>query len=321
VSWWGGALAAGVLVVTLVTAWPSTPATSHAAELRSSRLVAAAGPAPAVPPAPSGWTITDQRVVSDGRWRYYLLARPAHRRPGDLPLVVVLHGRDMTPAGIEARTGFLGLVGPALVAFPAGVDESWDAGYCCGAAQRAGVDDVAFIKSVIRQIGATEPAGRTHRVYLVGYSNGGRMAYRLACADPGAFSGVAAVEAVAVSTCSRVRPVPLIEVASTGDPLLTIPAGGLPKHIAGHVETTVSALVGHWRQLEGCAATATFTTHPGLQTTEWSHCDGPGRVALAIYQGGSHRWPVGGPGTPSATQVIWDFFQHHPSGSGSGRPT
>ena len=122
-------------------------------------------------------------------------------------------------------------------------------------------------------------------MYLVGYSNGGRMAYRLACADPGAFSGVAAVEAVAVSSCSQVRPVPLIEVASTGDPLLTIPASGRPKHIAGHVETTVTALVRDWRQLEGCTPASTTTAYPSLRTTQWSHCDGQGRVALAVYQG------------------------------------
>ena len=152
--------------------------------------------------------------------------------------------------------------------------------------------------SVIGQLRAALPPARTHPVYLVGYSNGGRMAYRLACADPGAFSGVAAVEAVAVSTCSQVRPVPLIEVASTGDPLLTIPAGSRPKHIAGHVEPTVTALVQHWRQFEGCTAVSTSTAYPTLRSTEWSPCAGQGRVALAIYQGGSHRWPAGGPAPP-----------------------
>ena len=241
----------------------------------------------------------------------------------DLPLLVVLAGRDMTPAAIEQRTGFLGLVGPAVVAYPAGIGESWNAGYCCGAAQRAGVDDVAFIESVIRQILAGEPPAPSHPVYLVGYSNGGRMAYRLACADPGAFSGVAAVEAVAVSSCSQVQPVPLIEVASTGDPLLTIPASGRPKHIAGHVETTVSALVRDWRQLEGCTPASTTTSYPSLRTTQWSHCDGQGRVALAVYQGGSHHWPAGKPGTPSASQLIWDFFQHRSSdpAPAAGAPT
>ena len=297
-------------MLSTVIVWPSTPATSRPAVLRSIRVSGGDGLAPVVPPAPSGWTITDRRVASQGRWRYYLLARPADSRPADLPVVVVLPGRDMTPAGIEARTGFLGLIGPALIAFPAGVGESWNAGYCCGAAQRAGVDDVAFLERVIGQLRAALPPARTHHVYLVGYSNGGRMAYRLACADPGAFSGVAAVEAVAVSTCSRVRPVPLIEVASTGDPLLTIPAGSRPKHIAGHVEPTVTALIQHWRQLEGCTAVSTSTAYPTLRSTEWSPCAGQGRVALAIYQGGSHRWPAGGPGTPSATQLIWDFFQH-----------
>jgi polyhydroxybutyrate depolymerase len=317
-------LAALVLILSVVTllliapdVWrPPTPAASRPAPLGSPPLAATDRLAPTVPSAPLGWTITAERLVSDGRWRYYLLARPAHSASRDLPLVVVLDGRDMTPAEIEQRTGFLGLVGPALVAYPAGFGQSWNAGYCCGAAHRAGIDDVAFLEGVIGQILATEPPAGTHHVYLVGYSNGGRMAYRLACSDPGVFSGVAAVEAVAVSTCSQVRPVPLIEVASSGDPLLTIPAGGHPKHIAGHVEPTVSALVQSWRQLEGCAPSSTTTAYPALQITQWAHCDAPGRVALAVYQGGSHRWPGGGPATPSASRVIWDFFQHRdPSGA------
>jgi polyhydroxybutyrate depolymerase len=326
---WGRTTRASiVLVVIVVTALliapdgarSPSPASGRPALLRSARVTPADRRAPTVPPAPSGWTITAKRLVSDGRWRYYLLARPAHPATRDLPVVVILHGRDMTPAGIEQRTGFLGLVGPALVAYPAGFDQSWNAGYCCGAAHRAGIDDVAFLENVIAQILATEPPAPTHPVYLVGYSNGGRMAYQLACSDPGAFSGVAAVEAVAVSTCNQVRPVPLIEVASSGDPLLTIPASGHPKHIAGHVEPTVTALVRNWRQLEGCAPASTPTTYPALQITEWSHCDAPGRVALAVYQGGSHHWPAGGAATPSASQLIWDFFQH-PAPESASAPT
>lgn len=41
------------------------------------------------------------------------------------------------------------------------------------------------------------------------------MALDMACAGPGAFAGVAAVEAVAVSSYLRTVPVPLMEIAYT----------------------------------------------------------------------------------------------------------
>ena len=267
-----------------------------------------------VPPAPAGWTITAQHLTSEGRTRAYLVARPTASSPAapPLPILMVLHGRMLTPAGTERITGFLPLVGRAVVVYPAGYDESWDAGYCCGGARRAGIDDVAFLRSVIRRVVASQPGTSAHDVYLVGYSNGGRMAYRMACADPGAFAGVAAVEAVAVSSCARTIPAPLIEVVSRGDPLLTIDAGAPPKHIAGRSEETVAALMSQWRRLEGCPPGATAAVAGDVTTTRWTGCRRGSRVVLAVYGGGSHAWPRGGGPTPSAQQLISTFFQLGP---------
>jgi polyhydroxybutyrate depolymerase len=248
--------------------------------------------------------------MSAGLERYYLLARPADTPTVGLPVVMVLHGRNMTPAAIEQRTGFQGVVSDALIVYPAGIDKSWNAGYCCGGAHRSGVDDVAFLEAVIRQVVASDSSAAAPPIYLVGYSNGGRMAYQMACSDPRAFSSVAVVEAVAVSACAGHHSVPLLEVVSTGDPLLSILSTSPPKHIAGHAETTVTSQVEHWRTLEGCSAASSSATYSKLQTTQWSSCPGNGRVAFAVYKGGSHAWPAGGPRTPSATELIWAFFHN-----------
>jgi polyhydroxybutyrate depolymerase len=279
-----------------------------------------AGAVAAVPPAPAGWSITAHELTSGGRRRAFLVARPTVAPRGPRPILMVLQGRMLTPASIERITGFLARVGPAVVVYPAGYDQSWNAGYCCGGAHRAAVNDVAFLKSVVRTVVATQPGTSAHDVYLVGYSNGGRMAYRMACADPRAFAGVAAVEAVAVAPCSGRRTVPLIEVASTGDPLVTIRAGAPPRHIAGHTEETVAALVAHWRALEGCRSDTADTVSGDLSTTEWASCRGGSRIELAVYAGGSHAWPRGGPGTPSAEDLIWAFFRSvSPPAAADGR--
>lgn len=265
---------------------------------------------PAIPPVFSlpGWTIRKVNLTEGTRLRYYLVARPATVSAARLPVLLVLPGRDMTPATIARASGFLHLVGQAVVVFPAGFANSWNAGYCCGVAHLAGVNDVAFLENVVRSVLSREPGTSSGDVYIAGFSNGGRMALDMACADPRAFKGVAAVEAVAVSSCSHTSPVPLLDIASTADPLLTIGLDARPKHIAGHTEITVQAMIDHWRAIEGCSLRGERNVYPVMTYTMWPHCSSGSRVALAVYDGGPHVWPRGGPGSPPAQTVIWDFF-------------
>jgi polyhydroxybutyrate depolymerase len=214
----------------------------------------------------------------------------------------------MTPALIERVTRFSSVTGPAVLVYPAGVDLSWNAGYCCGRAHALAVNDVAFLEATIAQVLRSDPAAWARRVYLVGYSNGGRMAFRMACADPGAFAGVAAVEAVPVSACTDPGPVPIIEVASSGDPLLTIPQFGAPKHIAGRAEVTVGQVISQWQGIDGCSGAPATTRYAQAVTTRWAACRPGARMEKAEYFGGTHAWPGGQPGTPAAQGMIWSFF-------------
>jgi polyhydroxybutyrate depolymerase len=258
-------------------------------------------------PSPGMWVSTWRHIRIHGLQRSYLLVTPTRVTQSRLPVVVVLHGRDMTPALIEAESRFSSVTGPAVLVYPAGFDRSWNAGYCCGGAHALAVNDVAFLQATIAQVLRSDPAA-SRRVYLVGYSNGGRMAFRMACADPGAFAGVAAVEAVPVSACTDPVPVPIIEVASSGDPLLTIPQSGTPKHIAGHAEVTVGQLIRQWRAIDGCPEAAATTRYGQAVTMRWADCRPGARMEMVEYYGGSHAWPNGQPGTPAAQQMIWSFF-------------
>jgi polyhydroxybutyrate depolymerase len=258
---------------------------------------------------PAGWVATNHTIRVEGRNRGYLLVRPAAVAGDALPVVVVLHGRGMTPACIERVTRLARVTGPAILVFPAGYGRSWNAGACCGAAHHDGVNDVAFLAAVARQVIADQPDAAAHRVYLVGYSNGGRLAYRVACVDPGTFAGVAAVEAVPVAACAHTDPVPIMMmVASREDPLLTIPQGAPPKVINGYVEPTVAATVETWRKLDGCPAPPTTFSRGDATVTTWLDCRGAARVGFVLYPGGSHAWPEAGPGRPSAQSLVWAFF-------------
>lgn len=131
--------------------------------------------------------VPDTRVVmQDGR-AYVLHVPPALRRDPRLsrgsPVMLVLHGLDSNPADAAASTGLSRLADrdDALVAYPEGVRDSFNAGYCCGPAVVHQVDDVSFLARVVQDL-RRRGAGR---VSVVGFSNGGMMAYRLACERPG----------------------------------------------------------------------------------------------------------------------------------------
>lgn len=128
----------------------------------------------------------DTRVVLDSGRAYVLHVPPAqleHPRSGDgRPVMVVVHGLDSNPDDAAKTTGFDALSDRdgVLVAYPEGVRDSYNAGLCCGPASRSRIDDVAFLAEVVADL-RRRGAGR---VSVVGFSNGGMMAYRFACERP-----------------------------------------------------------------------------------------------------------------------------------------
>lgn len=266
---------------------------------------------------PNGWVTSVHRFGVNGVTRSYLLVRPGATGLAKLPVVVVLHGRNETPAAIESITHTPSVTGPAILVFPAGYGRSWDAGGCCGVAFRNDVNDIAFLTQTIHRVLASQPDAAPGRVYMLGFSNGGRMAYRVACADPGLLAGIAAVEAVPGDHCKATTPLPVMVVASSHDPLLALSNTSRPKVMQGYVEPSVQTTVAEWRNIDGCS-TAGAQSLTGVATVDtWSHCKGAGRVAYVLYPGGGHSWPQGAlttdvrAGTPSAGDVLWAWLQRN----------
>jgi polyhydroxybutyrate depolymerase len=266
-----------------------------------------AGPSVGVP-VPSGWTSTVEQVQSGVLLRDYVVVRPTAGGSGPLPVLVVLHGHGMTPAGVARLTNFLPTVGRAVVVYPAGFGKSWDAGGCCGLARAAGVDDVSFLSTVVHDVLASVSGTSAQNVYLAGFSNGGRMVYRMACADPGLFAGIAAVEAVPVPACTPPHPVSIAIVAYQGDPYLSISPQDPTLVVRGMDEPRVDNVVAEWRQADGCVGNPTVKQSGSAVISLWSNCQNQTRVQYALYAGGGHRWPQGDSGTPSASGLIWSFL-------------
>lgn len=255
----------------------------------------------ALPPSPAGSTTSMHAITVDGRERQWSLVSPNGPLSGAAPILVVLHGINAPVDGEEQRDGLLPLAahGQAQLVYPVGIGESWNAGGCCGEAWRQGIDDVHFLQVLV----AAVDSRRLHPVYLVGYSNGGRMAYTVACADPGLVDGYAVVNAMPLHPCAAALPVTILQVAGTADAKVPYRPGD-PGSESPPATTQAAAL----RATAGCSSAGTTATAGTMTLSEWSSCAGGVRVGFATYTGGTHAWPVGDASTPGAAQVIWQFL-------------
>jgi polyhydroxybutyrate depolymerase len=271
------------------------------------------------------------RVTAAGLTRTFLLHIPPSRprRFGlatSYPLVIVLHGSGANGATMRRMSGMDSIADGArfLVAYPdattgaLGLGADWNAGECCGAAHSANVDDVGFMRALVRALEHEMPVDR-RRVYVAGFSDGARMAYRVAC-DLG--TRVAAVAVVSGSLvdghCAPKRPVPLVAFHGTaddevpyGDSSYSTATGSLPSGAAGLPPSIL-----FWATLDHCRAAHTTRFSPHTRLTRFAGCAAD--VALYSIEEGSHAWP--GPAQDSddptrevdASRQAWHFFVRHP---------
>jgi polyhydroxybutyrate depolymerase len=267
---------------------------------------------PAVATVPAGWTRSVQTLTVDGMVRRYLVLRPAAVGAARLPVLMELAGNGATPDVEADRAGFAGVTGRAILVYPEGYGLTWDAGNCCGPAMWDHIDDVGFVTAVVRQVLRTQPDADPGRLYLTGYSNGGKMVLLMACAAPTLFTAYAVYGAVNSTPCQDPAPVSLLEVVATGDPELSLPPGTSSMVVNGYAGPSVLDQVGQYLTANGCVLPTGVRNQGLLTTTVWSDCVSGRTVQLSTYLGGSHDWPHGDATTPAAERVMWTFFTGSP---------
>lgn len=284
------------------TSHPAKPAAQHS-RVAQPPVLRAQSPARSAAATPVGVT---HSVTVGGQARIYVVFRPPHPLSAQVPALVVLHGRDEPLPMEERRDGLLGLAdqGRAVVVYPSGYRESWNAGACCGPAQRMGMDDLGFITRVIAEVRKDPLVGP---VILAGFSNGGRMVYRVACSRPDLVSAMVVVDAVDTAACPAERPVSLLQMDGTRDPFVAYDASVAPHVAGGFVEPSAVAQVVAWRHRDACGDAATTTVAGSLRLQVWASCAAGTTVQFATFDGMGHEWPPGEAGTPSGADLLWAF--------------
>ena len=185
-----------------------------------------------------------------------------------------------------------------------------------------GVDDVGFVEQLVDAVAAEQPVDRS-RLFAVGHSNGGMLAFRLALERPGLFAGIGVQSAsIAVDTPGPSVPTGLVAVHGGRDRHHPIDGGRGPD---SHVESPYGSVREACARFAAASGRASAVTHhpgPGLTVTDWPG-EGPGAVRLVEVAAGTHAWmgpaaaarrdgpPVAG-GTPhpgfDTSACLWEFL-------------
>ena len=259
-------------------------------------------------------------ITINGESRSYVLHLPSAKHPRPLALVLMLHGAGGSAAHIEAATGLSTKADEAgfVAVYPNGSTafsdllRTWNAGNCCGPAQIAQVDDMAFLKAVLKEV---KSLVEIDRVFVAGFSNGGMMAYRLACELSDDINAVAVVAATYESSCKPRAAVPVLAIHGLQDGF--VPFNGIEGANSPllHATKSVPESVAIFARVNGCDGEPIVNEDSRLRDARHRECKA--EVRLISLKRGAHAWPGGKKIYPweaeptheiSATDVIWRFF-------------
>jgi poly(3-hydroxybutyrate) depolymerase len=189
----------------------------------------------------------------------------------------------------------------------------------------APADDIAFFNQMLDQLG-TKFSVDTSRIYAAGLSEGGFMSLRLGCALSDRIAAVAAVGAAMPKTmiCLPARPVPLVMINGTSDPV--VPYGGGTEQNLDLAVVSVEDSAKAWAKIDRCADKPEHSKLPAKEkggmetkTDTYNGCQQNAQVMLYSVKGAGNTWPGGEQFEPentigktsqdvNANEVIWNFL-------------
>ncbi len=239
---------------------------------------------------------------------YDLHVPPQYDGKTPLPLVFMLHSLGGDAETFANDTGFNAKADAEgfFVVYPQGLNNSWNAGSCCGPSSEHNVGDVGFVKLLLAKL-KSDLAVNDSRVYASGFSNGGMLAYLMACNFSDDIAAIAPVAATfGVEWCNATAPVSVVSVHGTADEV--IPYNETTRGDNAYpVPPTVDA-ISYWVNRDEAAAVPQYKEEGLLRVTTYSGGLNGTEVLLYTLNGGGHVWPTEIP----TTDLIWRFFEMHP---------
>ncbi|MCP9767948.1 phospholipase [Lacihabitans sp. LS3-19] len=262
--------------------------------------------------------------------RTYTVVLPSnyYSEKTDLPLVIAMHGGGGSAKQMEESYELpeKAEAEKYIIVYPDGIQSdgllkarTWNAGLCCEYAVENDIDDVGFLSKMIDKLIADFNIN-PKQVFLTGMSNGGMMAYRLACEIPQKITAIAPVACTMVTTkpCTSQNTIPVLHFHSELDEHVPY-EGGIG--IRGINYPAVEKGLKFWAENNTCSNTSKITKQEtNYKLTQWIDCKNNATVSVYLTKDGGHSWPgitkvrIGGddPSTAlNANELIFDFFNKY----------
>jgi polyhydroxybutyrate depolymerase len=264
-------------------------------------------------------------VVPIGGDRPVSVHVPPSYVPGTpVPLVVMLHGYGVSAAIEESylrltplsdQRGFL-YVHPDGTVDPIG-NQFWNATEACCNIFASPVNDSTYLSDVIASVSARYSVD-PKRVYVMGHSNGGFMAHRMACDHADQIAAIVSLAGAMFADpaeCAPASAVSVLEIHGTADGTIAYDGG----NILGNPYPSAPVTIGDWVAFDGCTNTPNTSLPPldldsslaGAETTIQQFaagCMAGSDVELWTIQGGAHIPALSAQFSPD----LIDFLLAHP---------
>ena len=254
----------------------------------------------------------------------------ADRAPGErLPLLLYLHGLGGSGSEALASPDLRALAQRhrmVLVAPDGNLDREgrrfWNAGGACCNFDGKAVNDVARLEALVyhwTQRPEIDPA----RVYIVGFSNGGFMAHRLACYMDDRLAAIVSIGGAGRApeeACAPVSTIAVLEIHGDADPIVRYGGGHVLDNRSADPHPSAPDTFHNWAERLGCPTEAKAKEKaktiavdldprlPGPETTIEGYADCPhGSVQLWTVRGGGHQVA-----TPAMLARVGEFLVSHP---------
>jgi polyhydroxybutyrate depolymerase len=268
-------------------------------------------------------------LAHDGRERRYLVHVPKNAPSTvKLPVVLAFHGGMGRAEGFQVasqlnqasdRFGFLAV-------YPDGTGLTrmltFNAGNCCGYASRERVDDVGFVKELLRKL-PEQYAVDPQRFYATGFSNGAMLCYRLACELSDQIVAIAPVSGdMGVDGPEPKRFVPVLHFHGMQDQNCLFQGGKGKNQFQPVPHRSVAETLAFWIKWNNCQPTPTEVKERDFIRKEYHPAPGQKGAPVILYAlpEGGHTWPGGVDTTAhlntgkliktvDANTIMWNFFK------------
>ena len=252
-------------------------------------------------------------IIHEGVNREYILYVPdSYDGSFSVPVVLNFHGfsGDAYQYMNEGDMRLLSESETFILIYPQGLDldgePHWNA---CpnGGDNKSDVDDFGFSETLIEEVSSNYNID-LERIYAVGYSNGGMMAYGLANHKSELIAAVASVSGAMLDcTGPTSHPMPVIHMHGTDD--FDLPYNG------NNYYNSVQNTIDYWTNFNNTNSEPIVNfDNSGVITIEhYIYDDGNNSVSVEHYKyiGGDHIWFMSTFQGQNTSELVWNFLSRY----------